>query len=171
MALTMREIQTLSLNPFDLMGKQWFLVSAGTPEKWNTMTAGWGNVGVMWGKPLATAFVRQSRYTHEFMDANDTFTLTFLQEGHRDALQRLGSKSGRDIDKMHDSGLTPLFLEGQPTFAEAKLVLVCRKKYIALLDEAEYYDKAVLEKWYADRDMHTMYMGEIIACYEDVPEK
>ncbi len=114
-------------NPFDLIGQKWMLISAGTEDKWNTMTASWGAVGVMWGKPSATCYIRKSRFTKEFVDAGEYFTLTVLKDGNRDALNKMGSKSGRDMDKMHDSGLTPVFVEGQPTFEEAELVLICRK--------------------------------------------
>ena len=82
----------------------------------------------MWGKPSATCYIRKSRFTKEFVDAGEYFTLTVLKDGNRDALNKMGSKSGRDMDKMHESGLTPVFVEGQPTFEEAELVLICRKR-------------------------------------------
>ena len=128
MAFTKINIAEQSFNPFEKIGKQWMLISAGNANSWNTMTASWGGVGVIWGKPSATCYIRHSRYTMEFVDSNEYFTLTFLKDGHRDALNLLGTKSGRDMDKMHDSGLTPIFVDGQPTFAEAELVLVCRKR-------------------------------------------
>ena len=94
-----------SFNPFDLIGQKWMLISAGTEDKWNTMTASWGAVGVMWGKPSATCYIRKSRFTKEFVDAGEYFTLTVLKDGNRQALNTLGSKSGRDMDKMHESSL------------------------------------------------------------------
>lgn len=154
-----------SFNPFDLIGKQWMLISAGTEEKWNTMTASWGGVGVMWGKPSATCYIRQSRYTKTFVDNSEFFTLTVLKDGHRDALNLLGSKSGRDMDKMHESGLTPVMVEGQPTFEEAKLVLICRKACKTFIGPDDMTSENC-EKWYGDRDYHTMYIGEIVAAYE-----
>jgi len=166
MALTKINIKDFSFNPFDYIGTRWMLISAGTEEKWNTMTASWGGVGVMWGKPSATCYIRQSRYTKEFVEKSEYFTLTFLKDGYRDALNRMGSNSGRNIDKMHDSGLTPVLLEGQPTFAEASLVFICKKRGqsdIALDQMAP----EVVEKWYADKDYHTMYIGEIVAAYQD----
>ncbi len=164
MALTKINIEEQSFNPFDLIGKQWMLVSAGTEEKWNTMTASWGGVGVIWGKPSATCYIRHSRYTKEFVDNSAYFTLTFLQDGHRDALTLMGKKSGREMDKMKESGLTPTFVEGQPTFEEASLVLVCRKRYHSELVPEEIEQEA-LDKWYADHDYHVMYIGEIVAAY------
>lgn len=165
MALTKIDIAEQSFNPFDLIGKQWMLVSAGTEEKWNTMTASWGGVGVIWGKPSATCYIRHSRYTKEFVDNSAYFTLTFLQDGYRDALALLGKKSGREMDKMRDSGLTPVFVEGQPTFEEASLVLVCRKRYHSELVPEEI-EREALDKWYADHDYHVMYIGEIVAAYQ-----
>ncbi|MCI7126458.1 MAG: flavin reductase [Agathobaculum sp.] len=166
MALTKINIAELSLNPFDLIGKQWLLVSAGDEHKWNTMTASWGGVGVIWGKPAATCYIRRSRYTKEFVDNAEYFTLTFLQNGHRDALNRMGTKSGREIDKMHDSGLTPVFVEGQPTFAEAALVLVCQKRCVSDITPESILHTETLERWYAEPDYHTMYIGEIVAAYQ-----
>lgn len=165
MALTKINIKELSFNPFDYIGSRWMLISAGTEKSWNTMTASWGGVGVMWGKPSATCYIRQSRYTKEFVEKSEYFTLTFLKDGYREVLNRMGSNSGRDIDKMHDSGLTPVLLEGQPTFAEASLVLICKKRGRSdiTLDQMA---PDVVEKWYADKDYHTMYIGEIVAAYQ-----
>ena len=165
MAFTKINIEKQSFNPFDLIGKQWMLISAGTEEKWNTMTASWGGVGVIWGKPSATCYIRQSRYTKEFVDNSEYFTLSFLQDGHRDQLNLLGTKSGRDMDKMHDSGLTPVFVDGQPTFAEAELVVVCRKRFVQDMPKQNFVNQETLDKWYADQNYHTMYIGEIVAAY------
>ncbi|HIY53300.1 MAG TPA: flavin reductase [Candidatus Agathobaculum merdavium] len=165
MSFTKINIDKQSFNPFDLIGKQWMLVSAGTEEKWNTMTASWGGVGVIWGKPSATCYIRHSRYTKEFVDNSEYFTLSFLRDGYRDALSVLGSKSGRDMDKMHGSGLTPTFVDGQPTFAEAELVLVCRKRCKSEIAPEDILQQETLDKWYGDQDYHTMYIGEIVAAY------
>ena len=142
-----------SFNPFDLIGQKWMLISAGTEDKWNTMTASWGAVG-------------KSRFTKEFVDAGEYFTLTVLKDGHRDALNKMGSKSGRDMDKMHESGLTPVFVEGQPTFEEAELVLICRKRGVTDIAPDDMAQE-VQDKWYGDHDYHTMYIGEIVAAYEN----
>ena len=143
MSFTKINIAEQSFNPFDLISKQWMLISAGTEQKWNTMTASWGGVGVIWGKP----------------------SVTFLQDGHRDALSLLGSKSGRDMDKMKDSGLTPVMVEGQPSFAEAELVLVCRKRCKSEIAPEDILQQETLDRWYGDKDYHTMYIGEIVAAY------
>lgn len=166
MAFTKINIAEQSFNPFELIGKQWLLISAGTEERWNTMTASWGGVGVIWGKPAATCYIRHSRYTKSFVDGSEYFTLTFLREGHRDALNLLGSKSGREMDKMHDSGLTPVLVDGQPTFEEAGLVLVCRKRCCTEIPPEDILQQETLDKWYGDQDYHAMYIGEIVAAYQ-----
>ena len=166
MAFTKINIAEQTFNPFELISKQWMLISAGSANSWNTMTASWGGVGVIWGKPSATCYIRHSRYTKEFVDNNEYFTLTFLQDGHRDALNLLGSKSGRDMDKMHDSGLTPIFVDGQPTFAEAELVLVCRNRCCTEIPPEDILQQETLDKWYGDKDYHAMYIGEIVAAYK-----
>ncbi|WP_087065051.1 flavin reductase family protein [Intestinibacillus massiliensis] len=167
MALTKIDLASLSFNPFTKIKKQWMLLSAGSEGHWNTMTANWGGLGELWYKPVATAYVRHSRYTHEFTEGSDYFTLTFLQEGHQEALNLLGSKSGRDIDKMHGSGLTPEFVEGQPTFAEAELVFVCKKLYAQDIVRECFKYQETIDRCYGDNDFHTMYIGEIVACYQD----
>ena len=166
MAFTKINIAEQSFNPFEKIGKQWMLISAGTANSWNTMTASWGGVGVIWGKPSATCYIRHSRYTKEFVDKSEYFTLTFLKDGHRDALSLLGSESGRDMDKMHDSGLTSIFVDGQPTFEEAELVLVCRKRCKSEIAPEDILQQEIIDNNYANRDFHTMYIGEIVAAYQ-----
>lgn len=165
MSLKKIDVSTLTFNPFEKLAKQWALVGAGSMDKFNMMTVSWGAVGVIWGKPAVTAYIRQTRYTKEFVDANDTFTLTFLKDGHRDALNVLGSKSGRDMDKMQASGLTPVDVDGEVAFEEAELVLVCRKRFVQELPPENFLQQETLDKWYADKNYHTMYIGEIVAAY------
>lgn len=155
------KVDELRDNPFDLIGKQWMLITAGDEEKCNTMTASWGGVGIMWGKPTATAYIRDSRFTKEFVDDKEYFTLTFFEEEYRDALSLCGKISGRDSDKIKDAGLTPYFVDGTAAFEEARMILVCRKVYHQRMGEENFDDKSNLDKWYPDRDMHTMYLGEI----------
>lgn len=166
MSLKQIDASTLTFNPFEKLSKQWALVSAGNLDKFNMMTVSWGAVGVIWGKPSVTAYIRQTRYTKEFIDQNDTFTLTFLKDGHREALNVLGSKSGRDMDKMKDSGLTPVEVDGNVTFAEADLVLVCRKRFVQDMPKENFLQQETLDRWYADQNYHTMYIGEIVAAYQ-----
>lgn len=115
-------------SPFKLIGDDWALVTAGDREKFNTMTISWGGVGIMWGKPVVFTFIRPQRYTFAFMENGDRYTMSFFDEKYRDALKFCGSKSGRDYNKVKETGLTPAFTEnGSVYFEEAKLVLECKK--------------------------------------------
>ena len=142
-------LSSLSENPDRLFRLETALLAAGTPERFNMMTVGWGGLGALWGMPMAAVFVRPSRYTLEFVDQNPLFALSFFGDGQKEALARLGSLSGRDIDKMNDSGLTPTFVDGAPAFSEARLVLVCRKMYRQTMDLSlvtdEYREK--ISRW------------------------
>ena len=152
----------VSQNVFSLIGDQWMLITAGTAEKCNTMTASWGGLGVLWGGPAATCYIRPQRYTKEFVDREEYFTLTFFPEEYRKALSLCGSKSGREIDKVKECGFTVKTAScGAPYFEEASLVLVCRKRFVQPMDPRLIPDD-VKERWYPQKDYHTMYIGEIV---------
>ncbi len=162
---TFKEISAneITENPFKLIGSDWALVTCGTPDSFNTMTVSWGGVGVMWGKPSAFTFIRPQRYTFGFMENNGYYTMCFFDESCRKALQFCGAKSGRDYDKVKETGLTPAFTEdGVPYFEEAKLVLVCKKAYSQFLAEDCFNDEENIGKWYPDKDYHKMYISEIV---------
>lgn len=150
----------LELNPFSKIGKEWMLVTAGTKEKANTMTASWGGLGVMWGKNVAYVFVRESRYTKEFIDANDTFSLTFLQ-GQQAALKYLGTVSGRDEDKISGARMNVNYHDNTPFIDEGNLVLICRKLSSTVLSPDQFVDETISGSFYKDGDLHTMYTAEI----------
>ena len=159
--------KTLDLNPFAAIGEQWMLITAGTPERCNTMTASWGGLGVLWGVPMAIAYIRPQRYTKEFVDANEYFTLSFFSEQWRSQLSLCGSKSGRDVDKAKECGFTVCSGEcGAPYFEQAELVLVCRKRMVIPMD-ATAMPEDVKEKWYHG-DYHDMYWGEIVEALKKV---
>ena len=152
----------LDKNVFSAIGGQWMLITAGTAEACNTMTASWGGLGVVWNAPSATCYIRPQRYTKEFVDREGCFTLSFFGEEHRKALQLCGSKSGRDVDKVKECGFTVRTAEcGAPFFEEAELVLVCRKRFVQPMDP-EAIPQDVKERFYQDKDYHVMYIGEII---------
>ena len=159
--------KTLDLNPFAAIGEQWMLITAGTPERCNTMTASWGGLGVLWGVPMAIAYIRPQRYTKEFVDANEYFTLSFFSEQWRKQLSLCGSQSGRDVDKVKECGFTVCSGEGgAPYFEQAELVLVCRKRMVMPMDPAAMPED-VKEKWYHG-DYHDMYWGEIVEALKKV---
>lgn len=146
------------LSVFD---KKWALLTAGDKEKFNTMTVSWGGLGTIWGKPVATVYVRKSRYTHEFMEDNDYFTVSFYPEEYRKVLSVLGSKSGRDMDKMNGSGLTAKEAGQSMTFAEAEVTLVCRKLFRQEL-KTENMLPEIAKTFYTGDAEHDMYIGEIV---------
>ncbi|MBR5364181.1 MAG: flavin reductase [Oscillospiraceae bacterium] len=151
---------------FDAIGKQWFLLTAGTEQSgWNCMTCSWGAAGVLWNKPMLTCYVRHSRHTYGFMEQQDTFTVSLFGEAQRKALSFCGSHSGRDCDKAAEAGLHPVQLDAGMSFAEAELVFVCKKRYAADLPVSDL-PADVAASFYGDSDTHRMYIGEIIACYQ-----
>jgi len=145
---------------FTQFDKKWALLTAGTAEKFNTMTISWGGLGTLWNKPVATVYVRTSRYTHEFMDASDHFTISFYPESYKQKLGVLGSKSGREIDKMHFEGLTAMPVGGSVSFEEAEVTLICKKLFMQPLD-VNRMPKEIAEKLYSGDAPHDMYIGEV----------
>ena len=158
----------ISENAIKLIGADWMLISAGSREKFNTMTASWGALGFLWNMPCAFFFIRPQRYTFEFAEKGEFFTLSFFGEQYRKALAICGSKSGRDTDKIAEAAITPAFTEnGAPYFAEAKLVLECRKVYADMLKPEAFTDKSPAGKWYPQADFHKMYVAEITNAWEN----
>lgn len=155
---------------FDLLDRQWMLITAGNKEKYNTMTASWGGIGVLWNRPVAFIFVRPERYTHEFIEQNERVTLSFYAEEYRKALTICGTKSGRDIDKAKEAGLTPIETETRDiTFDEARMTVVGRKLFKTEMTDESFLDKNILSRWYhtAKGDgLHTIYILEIETIYE-----
>lgn len=165
----MKEISVteLQMNPMDMIAKEWMLVTAGNRERgYNTMTASWGHLGSIWGHggglPTAVVYLRPQRYTKEFVDREEYFTITVFPEEYRKALGYLGSHSGRDGDKVAVVGLTPVFEGDYTTFAEAKLTLVCRKLYRGSLDAAGFVDESIIGEHYPKSDFHDFYIGHIV---------
>ena len=153
--------KALNFNVFSAIGDQWMLITAGTKERCNTMTASWGGLGILWGAPMATVYIRPQRYTKQFVDENESFTLSFFPEEYRKQLSLCGTKSGRDMDKVKECGFTVAEgAGGAPYFEQAELVLVCRKRMAVPMAPAAMPED-VKEKWY-EGDYHTMYWGEIV---------
>lgn len=155
------KIDELKENPFKLIGKDWMLVTAKRGDKVNTMTASWGGLGIMWGKDVAYIVVRPQRYTKEFIDNSDTFSLTFFDDQYKKTLGYLGKVSGRDEDKIANSNLTINTLENTPYFEEGKVILICQKLYNQQLDPQCFLENGIDEKWYPEKDYHILYIAEI----------
>ncbi len=163
--LTGEQLTALDLNAFQKIGKDWMLVTAGDENGWNTMTASWGFTGVMWGKNVLSVVIRPQRYTKQFIDKSDLFTVCFFGEQYRKALSFCGGHSGRDCDKAKETGLVPVFTDGSTAFEQAQLVFVCKKLYAQDMNSQCFIDKAADEQWYSNGDYHTQYIGEITAAY------
>ncbi len=156
-------ISELILNPMTRISDEWMLITAGTLERgYNTMTASWGHLGSLWGHPTSVVYVRPQRYTKEFIDRENFYTLSFFSASHHRALGYLGAHSGRDEDKVAAVGLTPVSDDRGTWFAEANLVIACRKLYRAPLTEEGFLDRRVLEEHYPEKDFHDLYVGEIV---------
>jgi flavin reductase (DIM6/NTAB) family NADH-FMN oxidoreductase RutF len=149
-------------NPFKLVGKDWMLITAGDRHAFNTMTASWGTMGVLWSKPVAFCFIRPTRHTFGFADKAGCFTLSFFAGKYRKALTFCGTHSGRDTDKVAATGLAPVFdRTGAIYFAQARLVLVCRKLYTTDIDPKRFLDPAI-DKNYPKKDYHRAFVGEVV---------
>lgn len=155
--------EVMTDNPFKLFDKDWTLITAGQADRFNTMTASWGGLGILWQKPVANIYVRPTRYTYEFLEKEDFFTLSFFEEPYRMALSLFGSVSGRDMDKVKPSGLTPVCdATGAVYYQEARLVLVLRKIYFHDLEPANVRNIDLGEIYGPGESYHRLFMGEIV---------
>lgn len=156
--------EDLNDNAIRMIGHDWMLISAGNIDNdFNMMTASWGNLGWLWQKPVSITYVRPQRYTFKFTEREDYYVITFFDEEYKDILRHMGTVSGRDFDKINESGLTPVETEnGSVGFAEARLIIECRKLYATVIDPDDFVDKELEKLIYPQKDYHTMYIGEIV---------
>ena len=152
----------LQENFFHAIGNQWMLITAGNSDSYNTMTASWGGVGVLWNKDVAFSFVRDSRYTMEFLDREEYYTLSFFGDNMRKELAFCGANSGRDVDKAKVTGLIPCFDEKAPYFEQAEPVLVCKKLYKQKMTPDCFVDRSIINSAYSSGDWHEVFVGEIV---------
>jgi flavin reductase (DIM6/NTAB) family NADH-FMN oxidoreductase RutF len=170
MKTNLQEITTQNFQSkiFELWDKTWLLLTSGdfSTGDFNSMVVAWGGFGIMWNKPMAMVVVRPTRHTFSFINSFETFSLCVFPEQYRSALNLLGTKSGRDGDKIKESGLTPIASSSiaAPVFREAELVLECRKIYWDDLDPQHFLDPGI-EKNYTKKDYHRMVMGEVIKIF------
>lgn len=161
---------------FELFEKQWALVTAGSPEHFNGCTVGWGSMGTIWNKPVVTVFLHPARYTRDFLRENDSFTVCFFPESCKKALGIMGSRSGRDGDKVSAAGLTPVAVGDSVGYREASLTFLCRKLYQhsfdkdSLAPELQSYYQSYPRSYPPDGDgewqPHWVFVGEIVQCIE-----
>jgi flavin reductase (DIM6/NTAB) family NADH-FMN oxidoreductase RutF len=166
-----KDIRDFSGSPVQRISDEWMLITAGNAvsdkSNWNTMTASWGGLGELWAKHVAFIFIRPTRLTFSFANQNNLFTLSFFDKPHHKALEIAGAKSGRDIDKAAEGGITPIVfsggkVDGAVSFKEAREIIFCKKLYEHDFDPAGFLDPAI-EKLYSENDYHRMYIGEVIA--------
>ena len=147
-------------NLIKCLAEEWALITAGNSQGYNMMTASWGFFGEMWGSDSIAMIVRPGRYTMEFIDKNDYFTVSFY--GDNKAVHKVcGSKSGRDVNKTKETGLTPVSNDKYVYFKEARMVLIVKKQFVQRMTEDAFLDKAVIDKWYPEKDYHNMIIGKI----------
>lgn len=159
-------VTELQDNVVQLIGEDWMLVTAGSIDSCNTMTASWGGIGHLWNMPVAFIFIRPQRFTYQFTEKEDYFTLTFFEEKDRNILNFCGSNSGKFVNKIKETGLTPLQTEnGNVYFKQARLVIECQKVYADFLNYEGFIDKTIPETVYPKNDFHKMYVGKILKVY------
>lgn len=156
------KVEELTMNPFITIGKEWLLITAGNEEKCNTMTASWGAMGELWGKHVVTAYIRPQRYTKEFVDREGIFTISVLGEEYRKALTYCGKVSGREEDKMKTAGISPYFVDGTAGIEQANMIMVCKTLYHDTIKPECFDVDENDEKWYPQKDYHTMYIAEVL---------
>ena len=159
------DIKDLQGNAVSMFDDKWCLITAGTKENYNTMTASWGAMGELWNKDVCFVFIRPQRYTLEFTEREDYFTLSFFGDEYKKALAFCGRNSGRDCDKAKETGLTPMEIDGSMSFEESETVIVCKKLFYQDIDPEGFVDKTVDGVCYPEKDYHRMYVGEVVACY------
>ena len=155
------DLNNFNFAPLYTIDKEWALLTSGYKDKFNTMTVSWGGMGTLWHKPIVTVYVRPNRYTFEFLEKEEYFTLSFYDAKFKEYLGILGSKSGRDTDKIALTNLTPEFLDKSVTFKEANLTIVCKKIFTQKLN-IEGMSKEIQDSFYKDDPVHHMFIGEVI---------
>lgn len=159
-------IENFTVKAYSFFEVDWLLLTSGDfqAQQYNAMTISWGSLGVMWGRPFIQVVVRPQRYTYHFMERFNTFTVCAFPKEYHQALSLLGTKSGREGDKIAEAGLTliPATCVAAPAYAEATAVIECRKIYWQNMDPAHFLDPAI-GRMYHEKDYHRIYYGEILA--------
>lgn len=149
-------------NIYKMLSENWMLITAGKNDQYNTMTASWGGLGHLYNKPVTFCFINPTRHTYQFMENDDTYTLSFYTETHRDALKYCGTHSGKNEDKIKATGLTPITTpSGSKAFSEAWMIIECRKLVSQPFTPEAIHDPASKTQW-GNKDLHKMYIGEIL---------
>jgi len=159
-------IEKFTVKAYSFFEVDWLLLTSGDfqAQQYNAMTISWGSLGVIWGRPFVQVVVRPQRYTYQFMERFDTFTVCAFPRQYHQALSLLGAKSGRDGNKIADAGLTPAAATcvAAPVYDQAELAIECRKIYWQNMDPSHFLDPAIARN-YREKDYHRIYYGEILA--------
>jgi flavin reductase (DIM6/NTAB) family NADH-FMN oxidoreductase RutF len=155
------DVKDIKDNPFKLIGDEWMLLTSGKMGSFNAMTASWGTLGVLWEKNVCHVFVRPVRYTYEFMEKNEYFSLSFFEEKEKHILEYCGEHSGREVNKVKETGLKPFQGKYGILYEQARLSIECKKIYCADIDPKNFLDKKT-DDFYPKKDYHRMYAGEIL---------
>ena len=152
----------LTDNVFGLIGDDWMLITAGNIESYNTMTASWGGLGILWNLPIAICYIRPHRHTFLFTERSEYFTLSFFEEEYREILNFCGSRSGRDFNKAIETGLIPFSTDRENvTFKQARLILECKKIYADYIKPENFISNTLIDRNYPKKDFHRFYIAEI----------
>lgn len=152
----------IELNPFAKFGDDWGALTSEYGGKINAMTIAWGGVGELWGKHVATVYVRESRYTKELLDSGEYFSITFFEPHYKNWLKYLGAVSGRQEDKIAGARLTINRHKDVPFIDDGNFVIICKKLSCTLIGPDDILDSSILDAHYKDGDYHYMYVGEIL---------
>lgn len=159
------DVKDFETKIFKLWDDQWFLLSVGDFERgyYNSMVISWGSLGYMWSVPFAQVVVRPTRYTYQFINKYQDFTLCAFPEKYKEDLSYLGSHSGRDEDKLSKTSLTPCASDyvKSPSFEEAELIIECQKMYQQDMDPQKFLKEFIHTK-YQENDYHRIFFGEIV---------
>ncbi|HPX32796.1 MAG TPA: flavin reductase family protein [Erysipelotrichaceae bacterium] len=153
------------INPFEKFYQHWALVTAGKKDHFNTMTVAWGSMGTVWSRPIVTIYIKPCRYTYNFLNENDYFTVSFYDEKYKKDMSILGTKSGKDTDKIALTSLTPVEVNGSMSFEEANCTIVLKKIYYQDMD-INQMPSAVVNRYYTEELPHRMYIGEVVEIIE-----
>lgn len=143
-----------------ILSEDWALLTSGDEDAFNTMTVSWGGIGELWGKDVAFVFVRPQRYTFSFMEKFSHFSLSFFGGEYKKELAFCGSKSGKDVDKIKETGLTPIKIDNTVGFKEAKITVVMKKLAYQDMSPEGFIDQSIMDNYKAG-DFHRVYVGEI----------
>ena len=157
-------IKELDFNPVKQFDDNWALLTSGSTDDYNTMTVSWGALGELWNRDVAICFVRPERYTFEFMEKNEYFTLSYFSGNYKKELGFCGSRSGRDFDKAKETGLEPITVENSTSFEQADVILLCRKIAFQDMKPDGFVDESIADNYRSD-GLHRTYVGEIVKAF------